>query len=122
MLADPTKIRDYMPVDVYVGGIEHADVHIYFARFISYFLYDIGVSSVMEPFKRLLSQGFVRGRTFVEVISGRYVPEANAEQIGGETFRNCLIVCFRRRMEGKRYRQVARSHIRENVKVEIEWR
>lgn len=83
MLADPEKIREYMPVDVYVGGIEHADVHLFFARFMSHFLFDIGATTVLEPFKRLVPQGFVRGRTFVELGSGRYVTEDDVEQING---------------------------------------
>ncbi|KAI6203335.1 Leucyl-tRNA synthetase [Aphelenchoides besseyi] len=64
-LANPDKLRQFMPVDVY-----HADVHLFFARFISHFLYDIGVTNVAEPFQRLLPQGIVRGRTFVELKTG----------------------------------------------------
>ncbi|KAI6182826.1 Aminoacyl-tRNA synthetase domain containing protein [Aphelenchoides bicaudatus] len=78
-LASLDKISAHMPVDVYVGGIEHADVHLFFARFISYFLYDIGVTNVLEPFQRLLPQGFVRGQTFVELNTGRYVPSEDVE-------------------------------------------
>ncbi|KAI6207959.1 Leucyl-tRNA synthetase [Aphelenchoides besseyi] len=77
-LADLDKLRQFMPVDV--GGIEHADVHLFFARFISYFLYDIGATNVAEPFQRLLPQGIVRGRTFVELKTGRYVPPNEVEQ------------------------------------------
>jgi leucyl-tRNA synthetase len=84
VLADLNKITEHMPVDVYVGGIEHADVHLFFARFISYFLHDIGATSVLEPFKRLLPQGFVKGRTFIELGSGRYVPADDVEKIGGK--------------------------------------
>jgi leucyl-tRNA synthetase len=82
-LADPNKIKEHMPVDVYVGGIEHADVHLFFARFMSHFLYDVGVTNTPEPFKRLLPQGFVRGQTFIELGSGRYVNADDVESVGG---------------------------------------
>ncbi|CAG9535557.1 unnamed protein product [Cercopithifilaria johnstoni] len=73
-----------MPVDVYVGGIEHvtASLHLFFARFISYFLYDIGVSSVQEPFHSLLPQGIVCSRTFKRSDSGKYVKEDDVVQTG----------------------------------------
>lgn len=62
----------FMPVDVYVGGIEHAAVHMFFARFMSYFLYDNGLVAHAEPFKDLVPQGIVRARTYIDSETGRY--------------------------------------------------
>ncbi|CAB3407601.1 unnamed protein product [Caenorhabditis bovis] len=73
-----------MPVDVYVGGIEHAAVHMFFARFVAYFLHDIGVLPIVEPFTDVIPQGIVRGRTFVENSSGRYVSPDEIVRNGNE--------------------------------------
>jgi leucyl-tRNA synthetase len=80
--ADKSILQKYMPVDVYVGGVEHAAVHMFFARFISYFLYDQGLVSCEEPFVDLVPQGIVRGRTFVHPSTGRYILEKEVEQSG----------------------------------------
>ena len=72
-LVDPELERNQMPVDVYVGGVEHADLHLFYARFISYFLHDIGVVSNAEPFAKLIPQGVVRSRTFRNRESGVYI-------------------------------------------------
>ncbi len=58
-LADKDDIDYWMPVDQYVGGIEHAILHLLYARFFTRFLQSIGVVQVAEPFKRLLTQGMV---------------------------------------------------------------
>lgn len=50
-----------MPVDLYVGGAEHAVLHLLYARFWHKVLYDLGVVSTKEPFARLVSQGMILG-------------------------------------------------------------
>ncbi|KAL1130657.1 hypothetical protein AAG570_011899 [Ranatra chinensis] len=61
-----------MPVDVYVGGKEHAVLHLYYARFMTHFLHSIKLLNDPEPFKRLLVQGMVMGKTYKA--AGHYIP------------------------------------------------
>ncbi len=56
---DPSQPAYWMPVDQYIGGIEHAVLHLLYARFITKFLYDRGLSTVEEPFARLFTQGMI---------------------------------------------------------------
>jgi leucyl-tRNA synthetase len=56
---DPAKASYWMPIDQYIGGVEHAILHLLYARFITKFLFDIGLSSVTEPFARLFTQGML---------------------------------------------------------------
>lgn len=58
-VVDDEAIKKWLPVDMYVGGIEHAVLHLLYARFWTKFLYDEGVVSFKEPFKRLFNQGMV---------------------------------------------------------------
>lgn len=60
---DPEKIAAWMPVDCYVGGAEHAVMHLLYARFWTKVLYDLGLVPVQEPFQRLVNQGQVLGNT-----------------------------------------------------------
>jgi len=62
-LVDPEKEKYWMPVDMYVGGREHAVLHLLYARFWHKVLYDVGVVSTKEPFQRLVHQGLILGET-----------------------------------------------------------
>ncbi|MCE2485537.1 MAG: leucine--tRNA ligase [Desulfurellaceae bacterium] len=63
-LCDPEKERYWMPVDLYVGGVEHAVLHLLYARFWHHVLYDCGVVSTPEPFQRLVNQGMILGFSY----------------------------------------------------------
>lgn len=61
---DPSQTNDLMPVDQYVGGIEHAILHLLYSRFFTKVLRDQGFLNFDEPFQRLLTQGMVQGLTY----------------------------------------------------------
>lgn len=61
-LVNREKADKYLPVDMYIGGVEHAVLHLLYARFYTKFLHDIGVVDFDEPFTRLFNQGMVCGR------------------------------------------------------------
>ncbi len=63
-LCDPEKERYWMPVDLYIGGVEHAVLHLLYARFWHHVLYDCGVVSTPEPFQRLVNQGMILGFSY----------------------------------------------------------
>ena len=58
-IADPDKLKDWLPVDLYIGGAEHATLHLLYARFWHKVLYDLGVVPTKEPFERLFNQGLI---------------------------------------------------------------
>src|SRR5699024_1482502 len=61
VLADPELLKKWLPVDIYIGGAEHAVLHLLYARFWHKFLYDIGVVPTKEPFEKLCNQGMILG-------------------------------------------------------------
>jgi leucyl-tRNA synthetase len=61
---DPDEERYWMPVDLYVGGVEHAVLHLLYARFWHRVLYDCGLVSTPEPFQRLVNQGMILGFSY----------------------------------------------------------
>ena len=92
--ADTEKVNYWMPVDLYVGGAEHAVLHLLYARFWHKVLYDIGVVNTTEPFQRLVNQGMItsfafqrKNKTLVPVDEveqrddGNYYEKATGEQL-----------------------------------------
>ncbi|KAF2648592.1 leucyl-tRNA synthetase [Lophiostoma macrostomum CBS 122681] len=75
---DARSANTGMPVDVYVGGVEHAILHLLYARFVSKFLastalWPQGHLSKGEPFKKLITQGMVHGKTYTDPTTGRFL-------------------------------------------------
>lgn len=60
-LADPDLLKKWLPVDIYIGGAEHAVLHLLYARFWHKVLYDLGIVPTKEPFQKLYNQGMILG-------------------------------------------------------------
>jgi len=89
---DPHNIREpvgreaeryWMPVDLYIGGAEHAVLHLLYARFWQKVLYDIGVVSTEEPFQRLFNQGMILAHSYRDAAGRYYEPSSVVEGEGG---------------------------------------
>ncbi len=65
--ADPELLRHWLPVDLYIGGPEHAVGHLMYARIWNRYLYDKGLSPVKEPFKKLVHQGMILGENGIKM-------------------------------------------------------
>ncbi|MGB2763713.1 MAG: leucine--tRNA ligase [Candidatus Aminicenantaceae bacterium] len=90
-----SKAADYwLPVDLYIGGVEHAILHLIYARFFCKFLRDFGLSVVNEPFPRLLAQGMVtKDGAKMSKSKGNVVdPDGIVEKYGADTLR--LFILF----------------------------
>ncbi len=71
------KVNAWLPVNQYVGGVEHAILHLLYARFITKALKTTGLLGLNEPFDNLLTQGMVQGLTYKNIISGKYVKSSD---------------------------------------------
>lgn len=89
-LVDKRKEAKVMPVDLYVGGTEHATRHLLYARFWHKFLFDIGVVSTEEPFKKLVNQGLITasdGRKMSKRWGNVVNPDEVVADFGADAFR-----------------------------------
>lgn len=89
-LADFDKLKDWLPVDMYIGGAEHAVLHLLYVRFWHKFLYDIGVVPTKEPFQHLYNQGMILGDNHEKMSKskGNVVnPDDVVDRFGADTLR-----------------------------------
>jgi leucyl-tRNA synthetase len=90
---DKNLAKKWLPVDMYVGGPEHACMHLLYARFLTMALFDMGISPMKEPFKRLVHQGMVtKDGAKMSKSKGNVVsPDSFIEEYGADVFRMYLM-------------------------------
>jgi leucyl-tRNA synthetase len=87
---DPAKEKYWMSVDLYIGGAEHAVLHLLYSRFWHKFLYDLGYVSTKEPFQKLINQGMVLGEDGQKMSKSRgnvVNPDQVIEEYGADSMR-----------------------------------
>ncbi|AYV56345.1 leucine--tRNA ligase [Leptospira kmetyi] len=90
LFCDPELEKKWMPVDLYVGGSEHAVLHLLYSRFWHKFLYDIGVVSTVEPFGKLIHQGLILGedkRKMSKSLGNVVNPDDVIQEYGADSLR-----------------------------------
>ncbi|NCU18726.1 leucine--tRNA ligase [Pallidibacillus pasinlerensis] len=90
LIVDPEKVKYWLPVDLYIGGAEHAVLHLLYARFWHKVLYDIGVVPTKEPFQKLVNQGMILGENHEKMSKskGNVVnPDEIVDSHGADTLR-----------------------------------
>ena len=83
--ADPELLKEWLPVDLYVGGAEHAVLHLLYARFWHKVLFDLGLVPTSEPFQRLVNQGMILGMAY-KTKRGVLIPTDKIEWRDGKPF------------------------------------
>lgn len=89
-IASYEKLERWLPVDIYIGGAEHAVLHLLYARFWHKFLYDIGVVPTSEPFQKLYNQGMILGENNEKMSKSRgnvINPDDVVNKYGADTLR-----------------------------------
>lgn len=81
---DKQLAEKWMNVDIYIGGIEHAILHLLYARFINKFFHQIGYTSQKEPFEKLLTQGLVLAEAYKDTGTNKYFKPEAVEKKGNE--------------------------------------
>jgi leucyl-tRNA synthetase len=95
---DPGEEKYWMPVDLYVGGSEHATLHLLYARFWHKVLFDAGLVSTAEPFQRLFHQGMIHDWSY-RAESGKYYGREEVEQRGDRWFVKGSDIAVERKLE-----------------------
>jgi len=90
-IAEPNALRYWLPVDLYVGGAEHAVMHLLYARFWTKVMYDAGLIHFHEPFSKLMNQGMLQAVDGQKMSKSRpdtvVIPETVVERFGADTLR-----------------------------------
>ncbi|MFF2155968.1 leucine--tRNA ligase [Paenibacillus chitinolyticus] len=89
-ICSPEKQKEWLPVDLYIGGAEHAVLHLLYARFWHKVLYDLGVVQTKEPFHKLVNQGMILGENMEKMSKSRgnvVNPDDIVNEFGADTLR-----------------------------------